>query len=77
MFDMNKFEKEYRDFINQLRDRKNDNSIPIEIPEVKNVEQNNMNKKLSKIMQLRKDIKEGKMFTVYDGNGKFVWKKIR
>lgn len=77
MFDMNEFEKEYRDFINQLRDRKNDNSIPIEIPEVKNVEQNNMNKKLSKIMQLRKDIKEGKMFTVYDGNGKFVWKKIR
>lgn len=77
MFDMNEFEKEYRDFINQLRDRKNDNSIPIEIPEVKNVEQNNMDKRLSKIMQLRKDIKEGKIFSIYDGNGKFVWKKIR
>lgn len=38
---------------------------------------NNMNKRLSKIMQLRKDIKEGKIFTIYDGNGKFVWKKIR
>lgn len=77
MFYMNEFEREYSDFINQLRDRKNDNSIPIKIPEVKIVEQNNMNKRLSKIMQLRKDIKEGKIFTIYDGNGKFVWKKIR
>ena len=35
MFDMNEFEREYRDFINQLRNGKNENSIPIKISEAK------------------------------------------
>ena len=35
MFDMNEFEREYRDFINQLRERKTDKSIPIKISEAK------------------------------------------
>ena len=77
MFDINEFEREYRDFINQLRDRKNDNSIPIKIPETKFVESNNINERYSKIMQLRKDIANGKIVKVYTGDGKFVWKRIR
>lgn len=76
MFDMNEFEKEYRDFINQLRDRKNDNSIPIKMSEAKNVKQDTINERYSKIMKLRKDIANGKIIKVYTGDGKFVWKRI-
>ena len=35
MFDMNEFEREYRGFINQLRNGKNENSIPIKVSEAK------------------------------------------
>ena len=42
MFDMNEFEREYRDFINQLRNEKNENSIPIKISEAK-IEETNKN----------------------------------
>ena len=77
MFDMNEFEKEYRGFINQLRERKTDKSIPIKISEAKIVKPNNMNERYSKIMQLRKDIANGKIIKVYVGDGKFVWKRIK
>jgi hypothetical protein len=77
MFDINEFEREYRDFINQLRYRKNDKSIPIKIPEEKNVKQDTINERYSKIMQLRKDIANGKIVKVYTGDGKFVWKRIK
>ena len=77
MFDMNEFEREYRGFINQLRERKTDKSIPIKISEAKIVKPNNMNERYSKIMQLRKDIANGKIIKVYDGDGKFVWKRIK
>ena len=42
MFDMNEFEREYRGFINQLRNGKNENSIPIKISEAK-IEETNKN----------------------------------
>ena len=77
MFDMNEFEREYRDFINQLRERKTDKSIPIKISEAKIVKPNNINERYSKIMQLRKDIANGKIIKVYVGDGKFVWKRIK
>ena len=77
MFDMNEFEREYRGFINQLRERKTDKSIPIKISEAKIVKPNNINERYSKIMQLRKDIANGKIIKVYVGDGKFVWKRIR
>ena len=77
MFDMNEFEREYRGFINQLRERKTDKSIPIKISEAKIVKPNNMNERYSKIMQLRKDIANGKIIKVYVGDGKFVWKRIK
>ena len=77
VFDMNKFEREYRDFINQLRNEKNENSIPIKISEAKIVKPNNINERYSKIMQLRKDIANGKIVKVCVGDGKFVWKRIR
>lgn len=78
MFNMNEFEREYRDFINQLRDRKNDTSIPIQIPEAKkSVESNNVNERYSKILKLRKDIADGKIVKVYVSDGKFVWKRIK
>lgn len=38
---------------------------------------NNIKEKYSKIMQLRKDIANGKIIKVYTGDGKFVWKRIR
>lgn len=38
---------------------------------------NNMNERYSKIMQLRKDIANGKIIKVYVGDGKFVWKRIK
>ena len=74
---MNKFEREYRGFINQLRNEKNENSIPIKISEAKIVKPNNINERYSKIMQLRKDIANGKIVKVCVGDGKFVWKRIR
>ena len=77
MFDMNEFEREYRGFINQLRERKTDKSIPIKISEAKIVKPNNINERYSKIMQLRKDIANGKIIKVYVGDGKFVWKRIK
>ena len=77
MFDVNELEREYRDFINQLRNGKNENSIPIKISEAKIVKPNNMNERYSKIMQLRKDIANGKIIKVYFGDGKFVWKRIK
>lgn len=77
MFDINEFEREYRDFINQLRDRKNDNSISIKIPEEKIVKQDTIKERYLKIMQLRKDIANGKIVKVYTSDGKFVWKRIR
>lgn len=77
MFDVNELEREYRDFINQLRNGKNENSIPIKISEAKIVKPNNMNERYSKIMQLRKDIANGKIIKVYVGDGKFVWKRIK
>lgn len=77
MFDINEFEREYRDFINQLRDKKNDKSIPIKMSEAKNVKQDTIKEKYSKIMKLRKDIANGKIIKVYTGDGKFVWKRIR
>ena len=77
MFDMNEFEREYRDFINQLRNGKNENSIPIKISEAKIVKPESINEKYSKIMQLRKDIANGKIIKVYVGDGKFVWKRIK
>ena len=77
VFDMNEFEKEYRGFINQLRERKTDKSIPIKISEAKIVKPNNINERYSKIMQLRKDIANGKIIKVYVGDGKFVWKRIK
>ena len=77
MFDMNEFEREYRGFINQLRERKTDKSIPIKISEAKIVKPNNINERYSKIMQLRKDIANGKIIKVYVGVGKFVWKRIK
>ena len=77
VFDMNKFEREYRGFINQLRNEKNENSIPIKISEAKIVKPNNINERYSKIMQLRKDIANGKIVKVCVGDGKFVWKRIR
>ena len=42
MFDVNELEREYRDFINQLRNEKNENSIPIKISEAK-IEETNKN----------------------------------
>ena len=36
-----------------------------------------INERYSKIMQLRKDIANGKIIKVYVGDGKFVWKRIR
>ncbi len=77
MFDVNELEREYRGFINQLRNGKNENSIPIKISEAKIVKPNNMNERYSKIMQLRKDIANGKIIKVYVGDGKFVWKRIK
>lgn len=77
MFDMNEFEKEYRGFINQLRERKTDKSIPIKISEAKIVKPESINERYSKIMQLRKDIANGKIIKVYFGDGKFVWKRIK
>ena len=77
VFDMNEFEREYRGFINQLRERKTDKSIPIKISEAKIVKPNNINERYSKIMQLRKDIANGKIIKVYVGDGKFVWKRIK
>jgi len=78
MFNMNEFEREYRDFINQLKDRKNDTSIPIQIPEAKkSVESNNVNERYSKILKLRKDIADGKIVKVYVSENKFVWKRIK
>lgn len=77
MFNMNEFEREYIDFINQLRDRKNDNSIPIKIPEAKNVKSNDINERYEKIMQFRKDIANGKVIKVHTVDGKFVWKRVK
>ena len=77
MFDMNEFEREYRGFINQLRERKTDKSIPIKISEAKIVKPESTNERYSKIMQLRKDIANGKIIKVYVGDGKFVWKRIK
>ena len=77
MFDMNEFEREYRGFINQLRNGKNENSIPIKISEAKIVKPNNIDERYSKIMQLRKDIANGKIIKVCLGDGKFVWKRIK
>ena len=77
MFDVNELEREYRDFINQLRNEKNENSIPIKISEAKIVKPESMNERYSKIMRLRKDIANGKIVKVYVGDGKFVWKRIR
>ena len=77
VFDMNKFEREYRGFINQLRNEKNENSIPIKISEAKIVKPESINERYSKIMQLRKDIANGKIIKVYVGDGKFVWKRIK
>ena len=77
MFDMNEFEREYRDFINQLRNEKNENSIPIKISEAKIEKLESTNERYSKIMRLRKDIANGKIVKVYVGDGKFVWKRIR
>ena len=77
MFDVNELEREYRGFINQLRERKTDKSIPIKISEAKIVKPNNINERYSKIMQLRKDIANGKIIKVYLGDGKFVWKRIK
>ena len=42
MFDVNELEREYRGFINQLRNGKNENSIPIKISEAK-IEETNKN----------------------------------
>ncbi len=42
MFDVNELEREYRGFINQLRNGKNENSIPIKISETK-IEETNKN----------------------------------
>ena len=42
MFDVNELEREYRGFINQLRERKTDKSIPIKISEAK-IEETNKN----------------------------------
>ena len=36
-----------------------------------------INERYSKIMQLRKDIANGKIIKVYVGDGKFVWKRIK
>ena len=77
VFDMNEFEKEYRGFINQLRERKTDKSISIKISEAKIVKPETINERYSKIMQLRKDIANGKIIKVYVGDGKFVWKRIK
>ena len=77
MFDVNELEREYRDFINQLRNEKNENSIPIKISEAKIVKLESTNERYSKIMRLRKDIANGKIVKVYVGDGKFVWKRIR
>ena len=77
MFDVNELEREYRDFINQLRNEKNENSIPIKISEAKIVKPESINERYSKIMRLRKDIANGKIVKVYVGDGKFVWKRIR
>ena len=77
MFDVNELEREYRGFINQLRNEKNENSIPIKISEAKIVKPNNINERYSKIMQLRKDIANGKIIKVCVGDGKFVWKRIK
>ncbi len=38
---------------------------------------NNINERYSKIMQLRKDIANGKIIKVCLGDGKFVWKRIK
>ena len=77
MFDVNELEREYRGFINQLRNGKNENSIPIKISEAKIVKLESTNERYSKIMRLRKDIANGKIVKVYVGDGKFVWKRIR
>ena len=77
MFDVNELEREYRDFINQLRNEKNENSIPIKISEAKIEKLESTNERYSKIMRLRKDIANGKIVKVYVGDGKFVWKRIR
>ena len=77
MFNMNEFEREYRDFINQLRNRKNDNCIPIQMPEAKTVKPNDINERYSKIIQLRKDIMEGKIIKKPTVDGKFVWKRVK
>ena len=45
MFDVNELEREYRGFINQLRNEKNENSIPIKISEAK-IEETNKNIKI-------------------------------
>jgi uncharacterized protein (UPF0248 family) len=77
MFDMNEFEREYRDFINQLRNRKNDTSITIQIPEAKkSVKSNSINERYSRIIKLRKDIADGRIVKVHVSDGKFVWKRI-
>ena len=77
MFDINEFEKEYRGFINQLRNEKNENSIPIKISEAKIVKLESTNERYSKIMRLRKDIANGKIIKGCLGDGKFVWKRIK
>lgn len=83
MFDMDEFEREYREFILELKRKKYGDDY-VEEPEPEPVKEEDKPKrndttedKYNKIMQLRRDIQSGKVVMVSNGSGKFVWKKIK
>lgn len=66
----NENEEEKEKYIETLSNKVYSNELHKDTP-------NNINEKYSKIMQLRKDIANGKIIKVYFGDGKFVWKRIK
>lgn len=61
-----------KDWSNELyKDTKEENTI------VRTIKPESINERYSKIIQLRKDIANGKIIKVYVGDGKFVWKRIK
>ncbi len=66
-------EKRFRDILDVIVGFNKTPKIEI----MKPIISNNINERYSKIMQLRKDIANGKIIKVHTGDGKFVWKRIR
>ena len=82
MFDMDKFEIEYRRFILDLKRRKyGEEAVKKDMEELEKFEdettkKQSINQKYQKIIQLRKDIAEGRVVKTPIGNGKFAWKRV-